>query len=465
MSSHSVVVVGGGITGLAGALFLSERGAAVTLVESAGRFGGKIWTEPFAGISLDTSADAFVARTPSATALCQAVGLGDDLVAPATGAAYVWTRGRLRALPAGQLLGVPTDLAALARSGLLSWRGTARAALDVVLPGRGLGSEDRSVADVVGRRLGHEAVDRLVDPLVGGINAGRTDRLSIEVTAPQLATAARARSLIRGARRARADPGPAPVFLTVRGGLRRLVDALAARLTEAGVELRAGDGVIGLERDGSGWSVLTQSGLRLSADSVLLTVPAAAAARLLDGLSPSAAGELATVATSSVALVTLAYARSAVPGPPPGSGFLVPRVDGRLLTAASWVNAKWPHLDQPETFVVRASAGRAGDDRALSLSDGELIDRLHGELTEAMGLAGEPSEARVHRWIDAFPQFAVGHAALVARVEAALTSDAPGLVLAGAALRGVGIPTCISGAHQAIERLLNRTSPTGWSPV
>jgi oxygen-dependent protoporphyrinogen oxidase len=474
VSAPHVVVLGGGITGLAAAFFAQQHGAEVTVLEAAGRLGGKVWTEPFAGLALDTGADAFLARTASATALCRAVGLGDDLVAPATGAAYVWTRGRLRRLPEGQLLGVPTDLRALARSRVLSWRGVGRAALDLVLPGQPPGpalEEDRSVADVVRRRLGAEAHLRLVDPLVGGINAGRSDQLSVQVIAPQIAAAARDRSLILGARRVRAEAAAknadgGPVFLTVRGGLRRLIDALATHLAQGSAHIRTGVTASRLERNGNGdgdgngdgWCVVTESGERIAAGAVVLTVPAPAAARLLAGVSARAATELAAIGYSSVALVTLAYPAGAVPGRLDGSGMLVPRLEGRLMTAASWVNRKWPHLDQPGQFVLRVSAGRAGDDRALAMDDGELIDRLHGELVEAMGISGRPTDGRVHRWIESFPQFEVGHAQRIARIEAALGADAPAIGIAGAALRGVGLPTCIAGAESAVDLLLGAGS-------
>ena len=459
MTRPHVVVVGGGITGLAAAFFAQRRGARVTLLEAADRLGGKVATEPFAGLALDIGPDAFLARRPDATALCRAVGLGDDLVAPATGDAYVWTRRRLRRLPEAQLLGVPTNLRSLARSGVLSWPGVGRAALDVILPGRPPATSDRSVADTVRRRLGAEAHLRLVDPLVGGINAGRSERLSVLVTAPQIAEAARSRSLIVGARRVRAaaaaTSGGGPVFLTVRGGLGRLIDALAHHLRDHGAEIRTGDGVARLERG----AVLTESGDRLVADAVVVTVPAPAAARLLAPVSAAAAGELATIGYSSVALVTLAYPAAAVPQHLDGSGLLVPRLEGRLMTAASWVNRKWPHLDHPDQFVLRVSAGRAGDDRALAMNDGELLARLHGELVEAMRISGEPGDGRVHRWVDAFPQFDVGHAERVARIESALRSAAPDVVLAGAALRGVGLPTCIAGAESAVTQVLALQRP------
>ncbi|HWW53921.1 MAG TPA: protoporphyrinogen oxidase, partial [Acidimicrobiales bacterium] len=325
--------------------------------------------------------------------------------------------------------------------------------------GRPPAGGDRSVANVVRRRLGAEAHLRLVDPLVGGINAGRSERLSVQVTAPQIAEAARSRSLILGARRVRSaaatGAGGSPVFLTVRGGLGRLIDALAGHLREHGAEIRTGDGAARLERG----AVLTESGDGLAAEAVVVTAPAPAAARLLAAISAEAASGLAAIGYSSVALVTLAYPAAAVPGRIDGSGMLVPRLEGRLMTAASWVNRKWPHLDQPDQFVVRVSAGRVGDDRALAMDDDELIARLHGELVEAMGISGRPSDGRVHRWVDAFPQFDVGHAERVARIESALRAAAPEIVLAGAALRGVGLPTCIAGAESAVTQVLDVHRP------
>ena len=458
MKGTRVVILGGGITGLAAAYFAQEQGAEVTLLEASDRLGGKVSTELFVGLPLDTGPDAFLARSPHAIALCRAVGLGDDLVAPATGAAYVWTRGRLRHLPETQLLGIPTELGSLVRSRVLSWQGVGRAALDLVLPGRPGEDEDRSVADVVRGRLGPEAHLRLVDPLVGGINAGRSEQLSVQVTAPQIAAASRERSLIRGARQvrssgARADAGP--VFLTVRGGMARLIDALASHVRARGADIRTSNAAASLEQR----SVVTASGERVPADAVVVTVPAPVAARLLRSVSAPAADGLATIRYSSVALVTLAYPASAVRHRRSGSGLLVPRVEGRLMTAASWVNQKWPHLDSPDHFVLRVSAGRVGDDRALAMDDGELIDRLHGELVAAMGVAAQPSEARVHRWVDAFPQFDVGHSQRIARIESALETDAPDIALAGAALRGVGLPTCIAAAESAVGRVLGAHRP------
>lgn len=469
----TVVVVGGGIAGLAAAWELTrgEPACRVVLVERDTRLGGKIVTVPFAGLELEGGPDSFLARVPAAVALAREAGLGDDLVPPGSGQAYLWARGGLRALPTGLVLGLPTDPRALARSGVLPRRAAARAALDLVLPGSPVSEgADVSVGRLVRRRMGATVQMGLVDPLLGGINAGHTDDLSAAVAAPQiLAAAHRDRSLIRGLRTAGTSgtasgavvtgggPGEAgaadPVFLTVRGGLGRLVGALAAGIRgstgPAGGEVVTGDGAQAIARSGARWSIRLESGRTIEADAAVVACPSAPAARLLEGVSPGVAGTLRSISTASVALTVLSYAAAALPRPRPGSGFLVPRGEGRLLTAASWVGGKWPHLAQPDRIVIRASAGRIDDDRAAHLDDYELVNRIHAELQEAMGLQSRPLEGLVHRWPDAFPQFGVGHLARIAATERQLATDAAGIALAGAALRGVGLATCIAGGRSA----------------
>src|SRR5947209_4813127 len=261
-----VAVVGGGITGLATAYFLQQAGVAVTLIEADHRLGGKIRTDTLAGVPVEAGPDAFLARVPSAVELCRDLGLGDELVAPASGTAFIWTGGRLRPLPGRHVLGVPTGLGPLVRSGVLSPAGVARAALDLVLPQSRFG-DDPSVADVIGRRMGHEVLDRLVGPLVGGINAGDPRRLSLRSTAPQLADgAARHRSLVLGLRRRppTAAGAAGPAFLSLDGGLQRLVDRLAEVLAPA-TDIRLGTTVAAVEREGTGaqWRIVTTSGERV----------------------------------------------------------------------------------------------------------------------------------------------------------------------------------------------------------
>ena len=447
------VVVGGGITGLAAAHRLVQGGHQVTLVESSNRLGGKIRTSRFAGRPVEEGPDAFLARVPAVAALTREVGLGGDLVSPAAGSAYLWTDGALKPLPTGLVLGVPVDFEPLAAAGILSEAGLARARQEPDLPGEPITS-DVSIGELIARRFGPELQERLVDPLLGGINAGRTEELSIDVGAAQLAAVARRHgSLVAGLRAQReAAPPPngEPVFWSVRGGLQRLVDALATSLVEAGVEVRCGAAVESVD---SVPAVHLAGGVTIEADAVIITVPAFAAAPMLRDLSAEVARALDAIDYSSVALVTLAYRRDAVRTSLDGSGFLVPRPDGRLLTACSVFSNKWKDLADPDTVLLRASAGRWKDGRALDMDDADLVAAVHGELDEALGLAEGPTEVRVSRWVRSFPQFWPGHLERVAHLESTLARVAPRVALAGAALRGVGIPACVTGAQSAAEHV------------
>ena len=459
-----MVVVGGGITGLATAWFL-RNDADVTLLEASDRLGGKIRTSPLAdvGVDVETGPDTFLARVPHATRLCRDLGLGDDLIEPATGKAFVWTREALRPLPSDQVLGVPVGLRALARSGVVPPLAVARAGLDLVLP-RSRFSDDPTVAEVIGRRMGRAVLDRLVEPLVGGINAGRADSLSLGATAPQLAGAATGcRSLVLGLRRnRRANPSPdaaGPVFLGIAGGMERLVDRLQSELAAAGVCIRTGTPATEVEPAGSGYRVVTTGGglatpdaADAATDAVVVTLPAFAAAPLL----PPAADDLAAIRYASVAVTTLAYRPESVPEPLEGAGFLVPRVDGRLMTACTFTTTKWPSPVGGGLVLLRASAGRAGDDRPDHLDDATLVARLHEELAEAIGVTDPPVASLVTRWTDGFPQYQPGHEGRVDRIEASLAAELPGVYVAGAAYRGLGIAACIRQGEDTAAKVRGR---------
>jgi oxygen-dependent protoporphyrinogen oxidase len=438
-----VAVVGGGITGLAAAYYLRQAGVDVTVVE-AGELGGKIQTRELAGVPVEAGPDTFLARVPWAVDLCRELGLGDQLVEPATGKAFLWTGGRLRPLPERHVLGVPIALRPLLESGVLSRAGVARAALDLVLP-RSRHGDDPSVADVVRRRMGRQVVDRLVDPLVGGINAGRADALSLAATARPIADgASRSRSLILGLRGAKAGP-TGPVFLGVKGGLHRLV----VRLAEEAGDIRSGTAVRAITAGAGGYTVRCDPGPDIEAGAVVVTVPSYVAAGLVEPLSPAAAGHLAAIRHASVVTATLAYRPSALPRPLDGSGMLVPRVEGRLMTACTWSTTKWPALASSGMVMLRASSGRDGDDRAMELPDEEIVRRLHDELAKALDLTERPEASLVSRWPRGFPQYEVGHQARVDAIETALSADAPGVLVAGAAYRGLGIAACIEQARRA----------------
>jgi oxygen-dependent protoporphyrinogen oxidase len=459
-----VVVIGGGVSGLTAAHRLNGRGITTTVIEAADAPGGKLRASPVAGVSVDAGAEAVLARRPEALELFSELGLDDQVVHPGPGAAAIFSRGRLRALPKGQLMGVPGDLRALARSGVLSPAGTVRAALDLVWP-RTPVSSDVPVAAYVGTRMGREVVERLVEPLLGGVYAGRADELSLESTLPQIAPMARRdRSLMRAVHTSLSGRGatPAkagPVFASLRDGVASLVDALAARQED----LRTGTRAQGLERGPQGWRVRlegAQGGGGVDCDAVLLACPAPEAARLLADTEAEAARELRGIEYASTALVTFALPASAFGAPLTGTGFLVPAGEGLTIKAATFSSNKWPWLGREldrvnpgeELVVLRCSIGRFGDGGALRRSDAELADAALADLARVTGVRGAPVETRVTRWTDGLPQYAVGHADRVERVRSAVRGH-HGLGVCGAAYGGVGVPACVADADREARRL------------
>lgn len=445
-SPQTVVVVGGGMSGLAAAHAL--RGLAnVIVLEASGRVGGKLRVSDVGGVPVDEGADAMLRRVPDAVALAAQVGLGNDLVSPASGEAFLRSRGRLRPLPVGTLLGVPGDLAALARSEVLSAAALARVPVDLIARGA-VTVEDVSVGELVTRRLGREVVERLVDPLLGGVYAGRADQLSLQATLPPLAAAlTRQRSLVLAVREARIATDDGPVFAGLPGGLGRLPAAVA---TASGAEVRVGTTVRDLHRTATGWRVVTGSAASPSyvdADAVIVAVPAAPAARLLRDVAPAAAAEVAGIDYASVAIVTLVLA-----GSPPGrgSGYLVPAVEGLTTKAVTFTSRKWDWYADDVT-VVRASVGRYGEEIDLQRDDDELTALVHRELGLVLGPVGRLMDSRVTRWGGGLPQYAVGHLDRVRRIRAALPA---GLAVAGAAYDGVGVPAVIRSGTAAAAVVL-----------
>ena len=463
---RTVLVVGGGVTGLAAAYELStaEPKVSVTVLEAGDRLGGKVQATPFAGLpSVECGADMFLARTPAAVELARDLGLAGDLVAPASLPAYVWSRGQLHQLPPGLVLGAPARLGPMARSDLLSWRGKARAAVEPLLPRWcPSGKEGDALGLAVRARFGDEVLDRLVGPLIGGINAGDPDHLSLRAVTPQIADAlAEHRSLLLGLRaqaRAAGSGGagqaPASPFLAPRGGVSVLVEHLHAAVTAAGGEVRTAAPVAALERRDGRWSVQPDSGDAIEADALVLTVPAPDAAALLGHLSPEAARALRTITSVSVAMITLALPEDAITRAITTSGYLVPRSEQRTITACSWASSKWAEWRLPGQVVLRISAGRDGDERALDLGDDELLEAVLSDLDRHIGLRGQPTATRITRWWKAMPQYAPGHVERIDALTATLADDAPGLGLAGAAYRGLGLPACIAQGRAAARAAL-----------
>ncbi|MER6468127.1 protoporphyrinogen oxidase [Streptomyces collinus] len=453
--SRHVVVIGAGVAGLAAAHRLLASGARVTVLEASGRVGGKLLPGEIAGVRVDLGAESMLARRPEAVALAREVGLADRLQPPATASASIWTRGALRPMPKGHVMGVPGTAAALA--GVLSDEGLARIERDADLPRTEVG-DDVAVGAYVAARLGREVVDRLVEPLLGGVYAGDAYRISLRSAVPQLYQAARAHdSLTEAVREIQARAATAgqtgPVFMGIEGGVGSLPLAVAESVRARGGEIVTGAPVTELRRaDGGTWRVAAQDRV-LDADAVIVAVPAPAAAALLRAEAPAAAAELAAVEYASMALVTLAY-RRAETALPEGSGFLVPPVDGHTIKASTFASHKWGWIaaDDPGLLVLRTSVGRYGETEILRRDDADLVDLSRHDLREATGLAAEPVATRVTRWTDGLPQYPVGHHARVARVRRHVAA-LPGLALCGAHLDGVGIPACVASAYAAVDQV------------
>ncbi len=451
-ATNTAAIVGGGISGLVAAFDLHRAGWEVSVHEASDRFGGKLWSSPVGDRLVDAGPDTFLARVPEGRQLCEDLGLAAELTSPvAPVPAYFHRDGRLHRLPSGTVLGVPTDLDALADSGLVSAEGVARAAEDLVLPATPI-EGDISVGAYFRARLGDEVTERLIDPMIGGINASDIDRLSLRSASPQLADAAAGhRSIIEGLRAAQAGVGatlgsqrpgvggtPEPVFYGLPGGIARLTDALVDALPAA--SLHRGSPVDDLAS--------------LDAGHVIVATETGPAARLVRPRSPNAADLLDTIEYSSVAQVTIEIAKADVDPLIDAAGILFPRVDGLILTAATFFSTKWAHYDRPDTALIRMTSGRFGDTRAIDLTDDELVATLRRDLDTVVAISGEPIATRVHRWIDALPQYTPGHAERVTDIEAWLAVDAPSVHLVGAPYRGIGIPACIGLARATAAELI-----------
>jgi protoporphyrinogen/coproporphyrinogen III oxidase len=474
-----VVIVGGGIAGLAAAYFLRDQVGSVTVLEGSPQLGGKLATSEVAGLAVDSGAEALLARRPEAVDLIAELGLADRLVDQGATTARIWTRGEFRPLPRRQFMGVPGDFDELERTRIVSSAGVARAREDVSRPATPRDG-DVAVAEFVGARLGAEVVDRLVEPLLGGVYAGRPDQLSYEATLPALAQASLSRrslvdavnALLGPAQRQR-DSAPPPVFTTLAAGLGTLPETVA-RASGACVRTKAT--VRELARTAHGWRLTigpTISPEYADADAVILALPARPAGRLVGQVDTAQAGtaqagtaqpgtahiaaDLAAIEYASMAIVTLAYPVSAFGQPLTGSGYLVPAVDGRPVKAATFSTVKWPHLlaGQPapgSVHIVRCSVGRIGEEAVLQRDDADLIKLAAADFAAATGVAGDPVDARVTRWGGGLPQYTVGHIGRVARIRAGVAALG-GLAVCGAAYDGIGVPACIASARLAAEEI------------
>ncbi|HEY1486326.1 MAG TPA: protoporphyrinogen oxidase [Micromonosporaceae bacterium] len=464
--TRRVVVVGGGIAGLTAALDLHDRlgsSTEIVVVEGARYAGGKLRTGTIGGRQVETGAETFLARAaddpsgaPSeAVLLAHRLGLAEALRHPATTAAGILVEGELRAMPAGTLMGVPANASTLDGP----WGSADRPDADLGRPVLDRG-QDRSVGALVRERVGDAVVDRLVDPLLGGVYAGRADDLSIATTMPGLAAACRQENTLAGAVRAalsRRSTTPGPPFATIDGGLSRFVDTIVAALPAGSVRL--GLPVRELAERGDGWRLTigsTRDPEELNADAVVLAAPSRPAARLLAAVSPEAATAVGALDYASIGLVTFVLPAGALDGTALDgrSGALVPAVEGHLIKAVTVFSTKW--AEQPDGAVLlRCSIGRYGDESALQHSDDELVALVAADLAMIVGRSlPVPIASSVTRWGGALPQYAPGHLDRVATARAAVP---PTVALAGAAYDGVGIPLCITSGRAAAARIID-----GW---
>ncbi|MFM8552977.1 MAG: protoporphyrinogen oxidase [Nitrospiraceae bacterium] len=461
-----VAIVGGGIAGLATALALQEQAAegefplSITVLEAGSSWGGKIATHRVGDWIIERGPDSFLSQKPAGLELCAKLGLSDRLVntKPSRQGAFVYSRGQLRQLPEGLVLFIPSRLGPFLRSGLLSLPGIARMGADLVLPKQHV-KGDESLASFFRRRFGAEAFERLIEPLMAGIYAGDAEQMSLRATFPRFIELERKHgSLIRGmlaGRKKAALSGQAAqtgrpsrtMFVTLQDGMDELVRALVARVEKGGASLEAGRRVVALRAPSVRSKVWTydlelEDGGVVTADVVVLAVPAYVAATLIRPHSRPAAEKLEAIPYATTATATLAYATTDLGPQVRGFGFVVPRAERRGLIAATWTSLKWPNRAPASQTLVRCYVGGVGREEIFTLDDEALLRRVKDELRALAGITVEPAYAEVSRWERGMPQYTIGHPSRLEALQVAL-NPYKGLYLTGAAYRGVGIPDCI----------------------
>ena len=465
-----VAIVGGGITGLAAAFYLQKNASAsgvklrCTLLERAPFLGGKIISQQMGGFLVEGGPDCFLTRKPWALALCRELGLGDDLIGTneAGRKVYVLSGGRLHPLPEGVMLIVPTRFLPFATSRLISIPGKLRMGMDLFIPRR-RENGDETLGSFVRRRLGREALEKIADPLLGGIHVSDPERLSLQSSFPRLMDVERKYgSLIRGmlaARRAmtRSNDGSRPtlpMFMTLRGGMQQLVDTLTSRLGAQAV--RTGSQVVSLKSlyaDGPPYEVRTQDGESLQADAVILTTPSSVSSQLLECWDPSLAEDLADIRYVSTAVVSLGYCPQTGLPPLDGFGFIIPKTEGCRITACTWTSTKFDYRAPEGHQLLRCFVGGPGREEMVDLDDEVLLKVVRDELEDIMGLRAQPDLVRIFRWRKVNPQYDLGHLERVSRMRAQ-ARERGGLFLAGSSYDGVGVPDCVRQAEQAANGVL-----------
>jgi len=473
---RTVVIVGGGISGLATAFSLHEKATKAglpihcTVLESDTSWGGKIVTHRVGEIVTEAGPDSFLSQKQAGLDLCMKLGLADQLInTNETGKkASVLYAGRLHDLPEGLLSFVPKQLGPFLKSGLLTWTGLVRMGLECAVP-PGPSTGDESLAAFLRRRFGVQAFERVLEPLMAGIYAGDAEQMSLRATFPRFfELEQRHGSVVRGMMAAKKAASPASadhprrtMFISLKNGLGDLVTALTQQLTKQGVELRLGCRVDALRvrsHQLGRWmyDLVLGDGSALSAESVVLATPAYVSAELLRPLTPIAGGLLEMIPYASTATIAMAFPRTAT-NMVDGFGFIVPRIEQRDLIAATWTSLKWSYRAPADQLLVRCYVGGVGREDILQLDDEQLAVKVRAELSTLCGIRAEPTYTEVNRWWKAMPQYTLGHLHRLAELDAAL-SRYPGLVLTGAGYHGVGIPDCIRDGALAAERVVQDLS-------
>lgn len=456
MPSKRLIIIGGGIAGLAAAYRARHSpDAEVVLLERGARLGGKIITDRIDGFVIEGGPDSFLSSKPRGVGLAEEVGLGTRLqgTIPTSRRTYVVHQGRLHDLPEGLSGLVPARLEPLLRSAIFSPEGKARLQNEYAIPP---GTEpDESLASFMSRRFGPEVYERLIEPLMAGIYAGDGSALSLAATFPQLQRLEREHGSLLTAMSASRPTTTRPAFLTFPTGMAELTEALHAGLR--GVTVRLGTAVAGVSQ-GRRYRVTVAGGAVIEADGLIVATPAPTAARLLEPLDRDLSTELAAMPAVSSATISLAFRSEELPGPLEGYGYVVPRAEGRPSLAATWVSSKFPHRAPPGYALLRVFLGRTGQEDVLNADNATLTELARQELRDLMGITAAPVLTRIFRWPQAMPQYTLGHLQRLGRIEAARANH-PGLFLAGQSYRGVGIPDCIQSGEQAAHDWL--ASQTG----
>ncbi|MEX2355478.1 MAG: protoporphyrinogen oxidase [Thermaerobacterales bacterium] len=465
MTAPRVAVVGGGITGLAAAYHLTalsretQRPLQVTLFETDPLPGGKIRTERIRDLIIEQGPDSILAHKPWGVDLCRQLNLSSELVhsAETERSVYVVHRGRLEPLPPGVMFGAASRPAALFSTSILSPLGKMRAALEPLVPKR-RSREEESLAAFLRRRMGSQAARRMAEPLLSAIHAGDSEFLSLDATFPQLrGLEQKYGSLTRGLRAMnRGRPQKTSMFVTLRRGLDTLVHTTVQNLT--GVRMLTSTRVSAIRPTGDGYQVTTAGGATETFAAVLIATPAHAAAQMIGSSLPETADHLSQIPYASTAVVSVAYPARAVPHSMDASGFIVPKSERRTVAGCTWVSSKWPHAAPAGLRLLRCFADSAGREDLPGLTDQELVAGIHQDLQALMGIETAPQLARVQRWERAMPQYSLGHTGRVNDIEDSLAGY-PGLAVAGAAYRGVGVPDCIRQGREAAGRLAAHLLP------